>query len=75
MMVNSMVELSTRAKTYETPKKDPSSQDTSQPNGPLTLKKLVFEPVLCPPKIVLHRTTHNPNSQVDKHYSIVEYLA
>ena len=64
-MVNSTIALSMRENKYETPKKEPSPQDTpstSQLNDPLNLEKPIFEPPLHPPKLVLHQTTRNPNA-------------
>jgi hypothetical protein len=77
LMVKSAA-ISTRSKNYDSPESDSLHKDplsTTPPNGPLTLENPSIKPFLCPPKGVLHCTTHNPNARVDQHYNIVEYLS
>ena len=73
----SMVNLQTCAKTYDPSveksiEKEPPS---SQPDTSLHIEKPPHDIVIRPPKSTLRKTTHNPNSMVAQHYSIVENLA
>ena len=45
-------------------------------SSPLQIERPITEPILRPPsKVVLRKSSYNPNARATQHYSIVEDLA
>jgi hypothetical protein len=77
-MIDTLIGLSTRAKNYDQLEGRPTTNDTpsnSQLDRSLTLEKPAFELPSRPSKETVRWTTHNFNTRVAQHYSIVEDLA
>jgi hypothetical protein len=77
-MCDHTINLQTRAKNYDIPEPShasPEATSSSHPSGPLQIEKPFLDAPLHPPKGILRRTTHNPNTRASHNYSIVEDLA
>ena len=83
MMSNEMVNLNTRAHSYDPPLKNkpndvPSkklSTSTPPPNNGLHIEKPIPEAIFPPPKGTLRKSIINPNTRATQYYNIVEDLA
>jgi hypothetical protein len=77
-MYDQTINLQTQVENYHI--FDPShamleESSSSQPEGPLQIEKPTFDVPLWPPKGVLSRMTHNPNTWASHKYNIMEDLA
>ena len=75
-MMEADVSIQTRAKKYETPRREPTGKE---PMGtlanPLHIDNPTSDHVVRPPKASIKHTTHNPNARAAQNYSVVEDLA
>ena len=72
----SAINLQTHAKTYDSPTKKSIEKEppSSQPDGSLRTEKPTLDIMIRPPKAILRKKTHNPNTWETQYYSIVEDL-
>ena len=83
MMSSEMVNLNTRAHSYDPPsEKKPDevpsqkpSTSTPPPNNGIHIEKRIPGAIFCPPKGTLRNSIINPNALSTQYYNIVENLA
>ena len=83
MMSSEMVNLNTRAHSYDPPPEnkpddipsEKTSTSTPPTNNGLHIEKPIPEVIFHAPKGTLHKSIINPNARVTQYYNIVEYLA
>ena len=77
-MCQEEVRISTKTTDYSqkegSSSKQPTTEPTPPPNGPLQIKRLTTETIKPPPRSILWKSAYNPHARAAQAYNIVEYL-
>ena len=74
-MVRGDAIISTRAHDYHKPSTSEKGKDVELPSLPLQIEKTLGETMICIPKGMFKKYSHNPNESTTQNYSVVEDLS